>query len=168
MLSTEELAYLAGIVDGEGSISLVRFRQSHHPAEHRNSRSNGNPHPGVSVVLRMVVTVGMTEGVIPDWLYEEFGGCLSLRVNKNPRWKDRWDWVATSQIGSSFLKAILPSMVVKKRQAELAIEFQDARVPGHSLSDVRRQLDESIYEEMRELNSRGKEVCEPEQEAILV
>ena len=168
MLSTEELAYLAGIVDGEGSISLIRTRQHHRPAEHRNSRSNGNPHPGISERLVLIVAVGMTEGVIPDWLYTEFGGQLHYRVNKNPRWKDRWDWTACSQIGSSFLKAILPYLVVKKHQAELAIEFQNARVTGHPLDDVRRLLDESIYEDMRELNSRGKALCNPERAAITI
>lgn len=156
MLSNEELAYLAGIIDGEGSISLVRRKQQHHPVQNRNSRSDGNPHPGVSVRLMLSVMVGMTDGVIPNWLYEEFGGSLSYRVNGNPNWKDRWDWTACSQIGSNFLKAILPYLVVKQRRAELAIQFQDARVPGKRLSAEQRLSDETIYEEMSKLNSRGK------------
>lgn len=156
MLSTEELAYMAGIVDGEGSISLVRTLQHHRSVIKRNSRSNGNPHPGISERLVLTVAVGMTAGVIPNWLHEEFGGRLNYRVNKNPKWKNRWDWLASSQIGSEFLKAVLPYLILKKRQAELAIQFQDARIPGLPIEMEQRLVDEATYDEMRRLNSKGK------------
>lgn len=157
MLTTEELAYIAGIVDGEGSIGLITVMGNHRPAKRRNSRSAGKEHPGHSPQTKMRVSVGMTERSIPEWLCSEFGGYLTYREFPDKNWKPRCDWTATSQIAARFLEAILPYLRIKKVQAEIALAFQKKRVRGHPLSDVQRQADEILHSSLRELNRKGVE-----------
>lgn len=157
MLSTEQLNYMAAVIDCEGSISLSRMITKNHPVKNRNSRSIGNPNPGVTERIVLVVAVGMTDRAIPEWLCSEFGGRLNHRSFPGTNYQDRWDWMASSQIASKFLKVIQPYLKLKNIQARLAIEFQDARKPHVPKSLVQMQADEILFQSMKELNSRGKD-----------
>lgn len=137
MLSSEQLAYIAGIVDGEGCIGLTRMKQTR-------------------IVMR--VSVAMTDKIIPEWLDAEFGGTLSVR-NTRPGWKTRYDWNIYSQKALVFLKQVLPFLVIKKGQAELAITFQEARVPHIRLSNFQKELDGILYETCKTLNARGEAIA---------
>lgn len=156
MLNTEQLAYLAGIVDGEGSISITRtYSKEKRTPKHRNSRSIGNPNPGVYERYVLVVAVGMTDRAIPAWLCEEFGGRLNHRSFPGTVWQDRWDWIAASNIALHFLELVLPHLRLKVIEATLAIEFQKRRVPGISLTLAQKQADDILWQSMHELNGRG-------------
>ena len=157
MLNTEQLAYLAGIFDGEGSVTITRTYNKHKPAISRNSRSLGNPNPGVSERMIMQVAVAMTDRAIPEWLHEEFGGRFMSRRFPGTTYKERWDWLASANIAKDFLRIILPHLRLKRLQAQLAIEFQEHRIVGHSLTLAQRQADEILCQSMHELNGRGKD-----------
>ena len=137
-----ELAYIAGIVDGEGYISIIT-----------NSYITRYGNPGKQRIMR--AGVGMTNPVIPMMLREAYGGTISFRKN-GELWKDRYDWNIYSKKALVFLKDILPYLIIKKEQAELAIQFQESKVVGVHLG-----LYEDIVQEVRqlkiqELNKRGK------------
>ena len=150
-----ELAYIAGIIDGEGSISLIRAYQKQRPVRRRNSRSYGNPTPGVRQRTLLAVHVGMTDKQIPEWLHSMFGGSLYYRDNLNENWKGRHDWRLASQKAAKFLELVLPYLRVKSRQAKIAIRFQKYRVPHITLSGDQREMDGMMYDIMRSLNQRG-------------
>jgi hypothetical protein len=57
-----QLAYLAGIIDGEGSIYIGRFK--------RNDKRHIDHY-------QTNITICNTERSLTDWLYETFGGSLS-------------------------------------------------------------------------------------------
>lgn len=156
MLSSEQLAYIAGIVDGEGCISLFHTTNQHRPVRNRNSRSVGNSHPGRSRQTILRVSVGMTDKTIPEWLYATFGGVLQYRQRAKSSWKDRWDWNLSSQMAAAFLKQILPYLKIKHGQAELGIVFQEMRRPHLSITDIQRQIDDTLVEACHKLNARGK------------
>jgi len=140
MWEKTKLAYLAGIVDGEGCISLRRHTQ-------KNRRPTWD--------IRIYVV--STDKVLIDWLKENFGGLTYFRNSKkNPHWKTKHEWIISKKQLTPVLHAILPYLVIKKEHCELAIKFRDTytgkrhwRIP-EELSIIRHQCFESI----KKLNHR--------------
>ena len=125
-----DLAYVAGIVDGEGCIYL----------EH-NSKGKS---------FQLSVSVGSTDAWICEWLKFAFGGCTYEMKTKNMPMR-KWE-IRTKQAGQ-FLESILPYLRLKKPQAELAIQFQKARNPGPGIrrTDAQRAVEEAQYILMKNL-----------------
>lgn len=132
--------YIAGILDGEGCISIAK-----------NGESSG----------WITIHVAMTARIIPDLLYARYGGSLSTS-NGNPGvHKDLTTWMIASRKAEVVLKEVLEFLVVKKEQAEVALDFQSTSKPNGG-----RPLHYTVYERrklligrMRNLNRRG--VCSP-------
>jgi len=106
------LAYTAGIMDGEGSISIAR-------------KPNKKVKRGYS--LGLVVTVNNTEQWLTEWLKMQYGGvvCLAKRGNKTE--KPLWVWRIVAREASEFLKLVLPYLTIRRPHAENAIKFQEYR-----------------------------------------
>ncbi len=114
-----DLAYTAGIVDGEGSIGIARHKSK--------SCKRG-------YTLELCVQVTSSDEWLCTWLKFAFGSSLSHSVNNagNPM----WHWILGARKASEFLKLILPYLKLKRPQAELAILFQDAkRYSGHKTDE---------------------------------
>jgi len=75
--------------------------------------------------------------------------------------KEKWDSVHTLQIGKmseivGLLKAVLPYLTVKRKQAELVIQYCEKRIK--QLKEGRKAITDElmeIAEEVRQLNRRG-------------
>lgn len=65
-----ERGYLAGIIDGEGSITLTKDKQFRYP----------------------VLEVSSTTYQIVEYLKEHFGGVISKKNERNPKWKQAYIW----------------------------------------------------------------------------
>ncbi len=106
-----DLAYVAGIVDGEGCIDITRRTRPGHKYS--------------DFALR--VTVTSTDLWLCQMLQMGFGGKVSerskLRITRNRT----WDWRVERAHAGRFLELILPYLHLKRPQAELGIKFQDAR-----------------------------------------
>jgi hypothetical protein len=117
-LTETEKAYLAGLVDGEGCISITK---------NKPARRSLNPNYYVQTFV-----VNTDERVIR--YCQETTGVGSVTFfpisKKKPKHKDQWTWCLRSASTVDFLKQILPYMIVKKRQAELLIEFYEGDVSG--------------------------------------
>lgn len=111
-----DLAYFAGIFDGEGSVT-ISIRK---PAPQRHQRSPCH-------YLR--VCVGNTN----EWLIRQhefaFGGHISKREDpgKDGKCKTAWMWTVTSTQAAQFLQAILPYLHIKRPQAEIGLSLQRDR-----------------------------------------
>ena len=103
------LSYAAGIIDGEGCISLHRANDSEYKAK-------------CSYALH--VAVSMTDMVVPAWLYLNFGGSLCHYKGRTPNRKDTHMWTVAAENARRFLIDVLPYLKLKKPQAEIAVEFQ--------------------------------------------
>jgi len=105
-----DLAYTAGIMDGEGSIGIARHK----------SKSCKR---GYALELNVQVTSA------DEWLCQSlrfsFGGSLSHSVNSagNPM----WHWIIVARQAYAFLELIVPYLRLKRPEAELAITFQKAK-----------------------------------------
>ena len=101
-----ELAYLAGMIDADGCVFL---------GVQKSNRS-----------FELQVCVAQADEEVPEWIYNRFGGQIYLRqpskasYGQNPQFA----WTITGRKAIRLLKKILPYMVLKKPQAELAIEYE--------------------------------------------
>lgn len=109
MEENEKLAYLAGIIDGEGTISIAK----QHPREGRKS---------FSYLLRISVT--NTDISLSKWLQKEFGG--SIHITKRDHIENHKNlhlWALGANDSYKLFKKIQPYSVIKQNQIKLAMEF---------------------------------------------
>lgn len=103
------LAYLAGILDGEGTIVLGK-----------KEGKNGKPR------YQLQVSIFQKE---PDWLLllaKRWGDIGYQYKHTNPSRNGNWiaSWSLYSGRAKALLVALLPYLTLKRHQAEGAIEFQ--------------------------------------------
>ena len=110
----EQLAYTAGIVDGEGSVFITR---------HKNQRYK------LGYNFEMKVSVVNTNEWLTLWLESQYGGWSypKKQVKGN---KPTYEWIISGPNAAEFLEEILPYLHLKKPQAEIAINFQRKRHHG--------------------------------------
>jgi len=112
-MTPETLAYTAGLIDGEGNIGVQGIK----PAGHHKRPNH-----------YLVVRISMCDLPIIEWLHDTFGGFVTTRTNhpsrQNNNRRPQWAWAIYSSDAQIFLEQVLPYLQVKRRQAELAIEFQ--------------------------------------------
>jgi hypothetical protein len=129
----ERLAYCAGVIDGEGSINI-----SHTPP---NS-------------YELSLTVRMQSKVVINNLGGLLTGSVSL-AKDNKTWK----FNASSDKASKSLERVLPYLSNKKRQAELAIKFNNLpKLQG------KREYPESLLLEKEDCYKKMKEFHQPNSE----
>lgn len=125
-------AYFAGLFDGEGCISINKINKYKRPGfQLRISITNTNKE-----VLQNVLNI--------------YGGKLYERNRDNAR--TYYDWVAVSKQCIKILELWLPFLIIKKKQAEVALEFQKNRTTNKT--DEEWQQDYNWYEQIRKLNAR--------------
>lgn len=142
-LSIGHQGYLAGLLDGEGNVGLSRSRS-------RNART-WKYSPCVGVTNTYVDVLSFCKRVTGL-------GHLSPKKVEKLNWKVSYEWSIRSYEQQDFLTAVLPFLIIKRRQAELMLEFLTSCMwpigrgsPPEEII-VMRQV---IFEEMAELNKRG-------------
>lgn len=131
------LAYTAGIVDGEGCISISK----------RKIKS--------SIIYFLVVTIVNTNPQLVEYLHSSFGGHFRKR-RQYKLYRPVYCWQVSSKSAGEFLKLLFPYLLLKKPQAELAFRFQARRHSGgRRLTAEERVLDEANYTLMKKYNRRG-------------
>lgn len=152
MITDEQAAYIAGLIDGEGCIKITKERRK-------------KAH--WSDTYTYAVTVCNSNLEILQWLRQVTGfGRISPKSQKKDRnWKQTYDWELLHGEIPIFLNRISKYLRVKLTQAELVLEYiRDCEFGAGSgiVSDsisIRREV---IYGEMRLLNARGPIIYEKE------
>lgn len=143
-----KLAYVAGIMDGEGSIMIQR-QASKSFMEQRAKSGCFYPH------YAPAIRIGMLEKEALDFIVRSTGiGFIHQEKpyhHKRPmfRWMIRSKWEI-----SEFLTLILPYLIVKKKQAKLCLKFVNEWVSynGARLTPEIQAQRENAWMEMRKLN----------------
>mgnify|MGYP003604071727 CR=1 FL=1 len=156
------LCYIAGIIDGEGTIRI-----------HKSKPYQKNKHKNYSYSAG--IGVGMVEKIIPQLLKESFGG--SLREECVPERRSIWRWQVSGRMSVyKILEELVPYLIVKREQALAVMEFcQEWHTPfsrQQGLSNRELQRREDAYLKLRKLNAVGaaattKRVNIREDEAIV-
>jgi len=137
-LNLLDAAYIAGFLDGEGSIMLIGGGIDRH-----------------SIGLRVVIAQAERSKYILDWISKVAGIGNSVRKKAQNNFQDNGlTWVCHGDAAEGFLLQLLPFLRIKKEQAQLGIVFQSKlRNPVHK-SDIMWQKEAQIM--MKNMNKRGK------------
>jgi hypothetical protein len=144
--------YVAGIVDGEGTITICR---SEYDAHKKFKTKSGEIHTYDThcIGFHAKISVKNTDVRLMKWLQSRFGGEYYEDKNRQPNWKIAYVWHHLAESKQEFLLAILPYLIMKREQALLALEF--LRIGSQVRCPEKRQ---ALYEKIVVLNQRGKPV----------
>jgi hypothetical protein len=112
MATDVELAYCAGLIDGEGCIRIKRSQ----PYRHLTGRVN----PGYSVAIHL----RMVDEPAIAFLHATLGGWYYAEKAHSTKGRPLFCWQATDQVAESVLRAVRPYLRIKAQQADLALEFR--------------------------------------------
>jgi len=169
-MEVTKLAYIAGILDGEGSIMIQRQASESFMKQREKS---GCFHPHYAPAIR----IGMLERGALDLIVETTGIGYVLEEKPYHHKRPMFRWMVRSKEDIvKFLTLVMPYLIVKKRQAELALKFVDEWVScnGIRITPEVQQQREIAWAEMRKLNGvidtpattkprgkRGREISAP-------
>lgn len=137
-MSDVDLAYLAGLLDGEAHIGINKVRQ-------KTYKNNG---------YQLRVAVCITDRSIAEYLHETYGGTFVVSPRKRGKMAYHWSLCANQAL--DLLCRILPFLRIKKLNAELGILFQETRNKSNKFNKSEETVawEWKTYEEMRRLNAR--------------
>lgn len=147
-------AYLAGFVDGEGYVGIMKTR---------------NRQMVRGYEYRKVLKIASTDKGIIDWLYQSFGGSTEKREwSESENNKPAYCWTLRYKNLEPFLRKIYPFLKIKKRQVEILLEMFKVKIGDKNIKHVlhsgwnRKYSKEALnkfeefYLAIRQLNRRGK------------
>ncbi len=140
--------YVAGLVDGEGSLMIVR------------SKAGGRR----NLDYRARVSISNTDTHVLETIRGRFGGMLEDQPPRKPRWNRQQQLIWSEGMGEPLLQSLLPHLRIKQRQARLLLDFMAHKrgtQQGHvgkyfaPLCVETMALREAFYREVSALNARG-------------
>ena len=115
-----EIAYIAGIFDGEGSVDYTQ-----------RIEKKKKERPRAYLTWRIRCEVSMTNKEVMEWIHKKVGiGSLNLNVKNKaptskPHWKDQWRWRCTHRDALKFAKMIIPYAKVKREKLQQIIKHYE-------------------------------------------
>ena len=153
ILTEVEKAWLAGVIDGEGSIFIskvtpkkFRYRRGFF---YRPELSVANSNPALLARVREIVGKGY------------FG--RDKETKQNPTWKDKWQYKGSGQVLRGILPQILPYLTIKREVAEAMLRYvsfvDENPIDGSEQppSGYDETLD-SLYIAVKALNAKGRAI----------
>ena len=137
MITPEELAYMAGFVDGEASLQIQR-------RGHRNEF-------GAWIGYSLLVDIGQTRRDILEYLQSKAGGSIHHKPSIGNR-KQAWCLRIMGKQAQEFVSQLRPYLRVK---AEIADVFLTFEMTGKKTSDKEKQLKDALFIKAAKLNHRG-------------
>ena len=135
-------AYLAGLIDGEGSLALVhrkggsRVRNGHYTS-YRSDNS-----------YQCHITITNTDSKMIDWVRDTFGGCTYFQRarggNRKPIYVAAWQ--ANDEV-VRIIENTLPYMLTKYEVAQLIMQFL-------STPKWERDVRELLHKEFKEIKEK--------------
>ena len=115
-----EVAYIAGIFDGEGSVDYTQRME-----KKKETR------PRAYLTWRIRCEVSMTNKDVMEWIHKRIGiGTLNINIKNRaptskPHWKDQWRWRCTHRDALKFAKMIIPYAKVKREKLQQIIKHYE-------------------------------------------
>jgi len=148
-----DLAYLAGMIDADGYITVARMRK-------RKPLPSGNV--TVNTYYALKVGIGGTRTPPMELARSLFGGSITSHVPEGKALR-QYQWSVSGTTGLEVLKRIAPYLRIKKGQAILGIAFQEMMLrhkqqmkheqkPPYRITDAMQAEREAMWLEMTGLN----------------
>lgn len=106
-LTEKQLAYLAGLFDGEGSVGIYEFKK-------RNQNSN----------WQFKLEIANTDWRIMQWLENTVGGKVHKKSTGEKHWKQGYCWHLQGNNAETFCNLIKNYTIIKKDQIEACLYFR--------------------------------------------
>lgn len=140
-LMKEKWSYLAGLMDGEGCISVSR---------QINNYNNRGRSDYIQYGFRISVT--NTNLKLMKWLISTFGGVYYTKREATKKHSTSYEWRPKGRGNNEeVLLGILPYLVIKLEQAKWGLQY--VRLPDQGRKGPEER--EKIYQRMRLLNQKG-------------
>ena len=133
-----DLAYMAGLFDGEGYIS-IRYQMQKDKYD----------------TYSLMLGVNMVDSEPVELFSKSFGGKVNLRHSKNKNWRPQYRWRIESDKAVYFLKIMSPYLRLKREKAELALLFQENKRTYNYRPQEEKMKEAEYFLDMRILNRRG-------------
>jgi len=137
-ININDIAYLAGLFDGEGCVIYKQYLDS--------KRKN---RPKRYKVWRIALEMSMTDKPVMEWVYQFLKcGTLSLNVkNKSPsskpHWKDQWRWRCSHRDAYLVAKLMWPFAQVKLHKLEQIIDhYEPAPLEANNVVNLEKYRNE--------------------------
>lgn len=155
MTRNERLSYLAGLIDGEGTVGITRRRPTgQNLTEEERSRYYYSP----------FVIVVNTDKRLVDIAKEIMGkGSIWCTKPQKENWNAIWRYEAVALTARELIALVQPYLIAKATQAELALSMPTRKKAGLKYGNGENfRRNEYLYEQqkqcwlaMTELNRRG-------------
>lgn len=142
------LSYLAGIIDGEGTIRIGKNMPVNPKLKYKNPKYSAH------------IGLGMVDDRIPLLFEKTFGAKVRIERVTRKNTRNVYRWGTSGRIGvRNILEKLYPYLILKKEQARLVMEFCDKceapKARSKGVSSEQLQMREDYYQRVRELNAVG-------------
>lgn len=110
-------AYLAGVIDGEGTLFIGNYGNKD------KIRGTG--------FFQTVIAVTTTDKCLTDWLYDNFGGWKNEYTSKQRAQNCKgpvYSWKCSGDRLTHLCEVMLPYLVIKKEQAEILLKMRSTYI----------------------------------------
>jgi hypothetical protein len=139
-LTVPEAAYVAGIIDGEGSLQLIPQK-----ARHNNT--------GIEFLIR--VTIANTNKGLIDWLHERIGGYVSVH-KQDFRRRALYELHLNPRLTRQLLPQVAPLLVAKKEEVAILLKAASLIHANLKSTESHNRL-VLLHYELKELHCRRKQ-----------
>jgi len=149
-IKESHLAYIAGFLDGEGTISIVKVKRKD------RERSYSSPY------YRPILVINNTNREILEWIKSVFGaGQVNLVARKEMGRKPVYRWIVGNAVAIQIAEILYPHLRVKKLQADVVMQYKSTVPSKYNVYgnkglpiEIIKERD-SFVETLRCLNKRG-------------
>ena len=132
-LSELDRAYLAGVIDADGCIGIYR---------------NGT---GTKLILQ----ISSSSTKLMNWLVARLGKNIITYQPQNPKRQLVRNWIIRGSEAKAVLAQVSPYLIIKRKQAKLAIEYP-IYGKGQRSNPTMTVIRDSIIDEMKVLNNSSE------------
>ena len=142
-----QIAYLAGLIDGEGCLYIGNVKQGKY---------------GSGFQWHSLLRITSCDEELIIWLENTFGGSKDSRY----RWTSKkkfnrpvYNWQATGPMLDYILPLVKPYLIIKKKQCDVMLQYRHTskNIGSKRLSPEVTEIRLKLLREMRNLNSRFHE-----------
>ena len=139
-LPATDLAYLAGLIDGEGTINV-------------DACTKGKD--GQYTTFRQSLVFCSTTPILIEWVWSRFPfGSRCINKSRNRKWKRQHRILYTYHAARLIIAAIRPYLVLKQSQADLVLSMPWSANGRWGYTEAIREKQFELWQELRKIRGR--------------
>lgn len=144
-MKNTERAYIAGLIDGEGCITICRRKK-------KDKLINNwyyQPNVIIANANRKIFDIPM-----------KYGGWIAVvkneQIKAHDNWKQYYHWKITGNNMRKLLQDTVCYLVIKKEQAQIVLGFPNYKNIGRARTKAERKKQKDLRVKIQKLNRKGK------------